>query len=75
MNFKKAQVFRDTLLVIGFILMFAGFLWNPLIIIGFITALSCIIPDYLYNRCPHCRKRLGRNEGKFCHHCGKEIDT
>ncbi len=75
MNHKKAQNLRDLIFVVGFIIMLAGYLWDPFLIIGFIIALSCLIPDYLYNRCPHCKKRLGRNEGKFCHHCGKEIDS
>ncbi|MBQ3531302.1 MAG: zinc ribbon domain-containing protein [Oscillospiraceae bacterium] len=74
MDYKKAQILRDTLMLIGFVIMFAGYFWNPLAIIGFVIALSCLVPDYLYNKCPHCGKRLGRNAGKFCQHCGKEID-
>ncbi|MBR6657569.1 MAG: hypothetical protein IKL18_05290 [Oscillospiraceae bacterium] len=74
MNHKKAQILRDTLMLIGFVTMFAGYFWDPLVIIGFIIALSCLVPDCIYNKCPHCGKRLGRNAGKFCQHCGKEID-
>lgn len=73
MNYKKARDLRDLLMVIGFVVMLAGYFFSPLVIIGFVVTLSCLIPDFLYNKCPHCGKRLGRNEGKFCQHCGKEI--
>ncbi len=74
MNPREACRLRDTLLIVGFIIMLAAYIYEPLFIIGAIVALSCLIPDFMYNRCPHCGKRLGRNEAKYCQHCGKPID-
>ena len=74
MKARDAQRLRDTLLLVGFMIMLAGYLQNVLTIIGLIITLSCVIPDFLYNKCLHCAKRLGRNAGKCCQHCGAEID-
>lgn len=74
MNHKDARALRDTLMVVGFVVMLAGYLYGPLTVIGGCVMLSCLIPDYRYNRCPHCKKRLGRNSGPFCQHCGRNID-
>jgi hypothetical protein len=74
MSHKDARFLRDIIMVVGFIVMIAGYLYTPLSVIGAIVMLSCLIPDYLYNRCPHCKNRLGRNCGPFCQHCGGNID-
>lgn len=74
MKVRDAQKLRDTLFIVGFIIMLAGGIWGLLCtIIGAIVSFSCLIPHFLYNKCPHCRKQLGRNESKFCQHCGNEI--
>lgn len=74
MDYKDARILRDILMVLGFVVMLAGYLYTPLTFIGAIVMLFCLIPDFLYNRCPHCKKRLGRNVGTFCQHCGEKID-
>lgn len=74
MKARDAQKLRDLLLLAGFIIMLASYLLKPIFIIGLIVAISCLIPDFLYNKCPHCKKRLGRNEAQFCQHCGGKID-
>lgn len=74
MNPRKACVLRDTLFVVGFIIMLAAYIYEPLIIISAIVMFSGLIPHFRYNRCPHCGKQLGRNEEKYCQHCGKSID-
>lgn len=74
MNHIDARILRDILMTVGFVVMIAGYLYTPLTFIGAVVMLSCLIPDYLYNRCPHCKKWLGRNSGAFCHHCGERID-
>ena len=74
MNPRKACVLRDTLFVVGFIIMLAAYIYEPLIIIGAIVMFSGLIPHFRYNRCPHCVKQLGRNEAAYCQHCGKPID-
>ena len=74
MKAKDAQKLRNMILAIGFILMVGAYIFKPLLIIGAIVAVSCMIPDYLYNKCPHCGKRLGRNEGRFCQHCGGKTE-
>jgi len=74
MKVKIAQRLRDVLAFVGIIIALCGYIYEPLLIIGGVVAFSCLIPHFLYNKCPHCGKQLGRNEGKCCHHCGKEID-
>ena len=74
MNPRKACVLRDTLFVVGFIIMLAAYIYEPLIVIGAIVMFCGLIPHFRYNRCPHCGKQLGRNEEKYCQHCGKSID-
>ena len=74
MDVRKAQKLRNTLLIIGFIVMLAAYVWEPLMVIGAIVAVSCLIPHFLYNKCPHCGKQLGKNEADFCQFCGGKID-
>jgi len=75
MKIKDARVLRDTLMIAGFVIMLAGYLFGTICtILGAVVMISCLIPDFLYNKCPHCQKRLGRNEGKYCQHCGGKIE-
>lgn len=74
MKLKKARRLRDFLLIAGFIVMLCAYIWEPLLIVGAIISVSCLIPHFLFNRCPHCRKQLGNNAAKYCQHCGKSLD-
>jgi len=74
MTVKKARKLRDMLLVIGTIIMLLAYLSEFLIVVGAIVAFSSLIPHFLFNKCPHCGKQLGRNDGAFCQYCGKPID-
>ncbi len=35
---------------------------------------SCLVPHFLYNKCPHCGKQLGRNEADYCQFCGEKLE-
>ena len=74
MKAKQAQKLRDLLAIAGIIIMLCGYIYEPLLIVGGVVACSCFIPHFLYNKCPYCKKQLGRNEGKYCQHCGKELE-
>ena len=74
MPVKKTRILRDRLLLAGFIVMLLAYVYQPLFYLGGVIAFSCLIPNFLYNKCPPCGKQLGRNEGDFCQHCGKRID-
>lgn len=74
MNVRDAQKLRNTLLIAGFFITLSGYLYPPLGIVGVVVSLSCLIPHFLYNKCPHCGHQLGRNEDQFCQHCGERID-
>ena len=74
MNVRKAQRLRDMLLLIGFFMMLGSYIYEPLFVPGMIVALSCLIPHFLWNKCPRCGRQLGRNEGEFCQFCGEKID-
>lgn len=74
MPVKKARALRDRLLLAGFVVMLLAYVYQPLLYVSGAIAFSCLIPHFLFNRCPHCGKQLGRNEGDFCQYCGKRID-
>lgn len=74
MKVRNAQKLRNLLMLIGTVIMLAAYFYEPLWIIGLIVACSCLIPHFLYNKCPHCGKQLGNQETKYCQHCGKPID-
>lgn len=74
MKLRKAQKLRNTLLIVGFFIMLLGYYSNVIGVIGVIVSFSSLIPHFLYNKCPHCGKQLGRNEGKFCQFCGRPLD-
>lgn len=74
MKLRKAQKLRNTLLIVGFFIMLLGYYSNVIGVIGAIVAVSSLIPHFLFNKCPHCGKQLGRNEGKFCQYCGRPLD-
>lgn len=75
MKVRDAQKLRDYLLIIGSVIMLLGCIWGEAFFkVGVVVSFFCFIPHFLYNKCPHCKKQLGRNEGKYCQHCGKELD-
>ena len=75
MNVKNARKLTTTLLIVGFALsLLGGYTYEPLFIAGIIVMVSSLIPHFLYNKCPHCGKNLGRNAGRFCQFCGKEYE-
>ena len=72
---KKARRLRNILLVTGGVVMLLAYIWEPFFTIGAVVAVSSIIPQFLFNKCPHCGKNLGRSEGDYCPFCGKRIDN
>jgi hypothetical protein len=62
------------LLLIGFFMMIGAYVYEPLFHPGMVVACSCLIPHFLWNKCPHCGKQLGRNEAEFCQFCGGCLD-
>lgn len=74
MNVRKAQRLRNMLLLIGTFMMLGSYFYESLMVSGIVVASACLIPHFLFNKCPHCGKQLGNNEAKCCQHCGKEID-
>ena len=74
MKDKTARRLRDVIAIAGIIIMLCGYVYEPLLFVGGAVAFSCLIPHFLYNKCPYCKKQLGRDVGKHCRHCGKELD-
>lgn len=75
MKVKHARILTLTILIIGFIIIMLGsYLYEPLLIVGAIVTVSSLIPHFLYNKCPHCGRHLGRNRGRFCQYCRKEVE-
>ena len=74
MHFREARKLTLVLVILGVITMWATNLYRPLFIIGLLVILSSLIPELLYNKCPHCGKHLGKQTGPFCQNCGKKLD-
>ena len=74
MKVRDAQKLRTILLAIGSITMLAAYPNVPMFIIGAMIAFSCLIPHFLYNKCPHCGNQLGIKMDEICWHCGLKID-
>ena len=43
-------------------------------IVGSIGLSAGCVLVLVWNRCPSCGKLIGKHPGKYCKHCGKEID-
>ena len=74
MKVRTAQLLTKIILTVGALMALASYIYEPLFISGTVVMFSCLIPDILFNKCPHCGKRLGRNSGDYCQFCGKPID-
>ncbi|MBQ4040075.1 MAG: hypothetical protein IJC91_02965 [Oscillospiraceae bacterium] len=75
MSVKSARKLIAIILIAGFILsLIGGYVYEPLFIAGMIVMVCSLIPHFLFNKCPHCGKNLGRNAGRFCQFCGKEYE-
>ena len=75
MKVKHARMLRDALMIIGVLVMLLSALYEPLLMIGGIIACSCLIPHFLFNRCPHCGRQLGNHNGDHCQFCGMKIEN
>ena len=75
MKVKSARKLIAIIAIVGFILsLIGGYVYEPLFIVGIIVMVCSLIPQFLFNKCPHCGKNLGRNVGPFCQFCGKEYE-
>ena len=74
MTVRNGQKLRNALLITGTVIMLLGAIYEGLFVWGVLVTLSCLIPQILFIKCPHCGKQLGRDVGSFCQHCGKPID-
>lgn len=74
MSVKKARKLRDGLLISGFVVALAGYLWSALSFVGVVLMFTALIPHFLWNKCPHCGKNFGRDGGDYCQYCGKSVE-
>ena len=74
MSVHNARKLRDGLLIGGLVVMLMAYNWEPMFIVGTVVAFSSLIPHFLWNRCPHCERQLGRNNGDYCQFCGSRLD-
>ena len=45
----------------------------PLLYAGLLSFVLAVLLWYVRNRCPHCRRHLGRNTGRYCPYCGEKL--
>ena len=41
--------------------------------LGLIIVVADCIVILIFNRCPHCKRYLGKSYGGYCPHCGKKL--
>lgn len=71
---KAAEKLVILLAFVGVVVMLFGDFIPILWAVGAVIALSSIIPNLLFYRCPYCGRMLGKISASFCPHCGKRID-
>lgn len=76
MNLKKVLRITYWLVGICLVLMVFGALIESITValIGIAVSFAAVFVSIKYWRCPHCGKHLGRDLGKYCLHCGKELE-
>ena len=74
---NRAQVQLLTLLLgaLTVILVTLGFILKSKVILyaGLISYILAVLVWFRLNRCPHCRKHLGKHTGLYCPYCGKKL--
>ncbi len=71
---KAAEKLVILLALVGVVVMLFGYFIPILWAVGAVIALSSIIPNLLFYRCPYCGRMLGKISASFCPHCEKRID-
>lgn len=74
MKVSTARNLKDILLLVGIILMFCREIYAPFLIVGGIITLFGFIVHFRYNKCPYCKRQLGRADGDYCQYCGHALD-
>lgn len=74
MKVRTVQKLRDIFLLVGIIIMLCHGIFAPFFVIGGIITLIGFVMHFCYNKCPYCRRQLGRNNGAYCQHCGHALD-
>ncbi|WP_300415993.1 hypothetical protein [uncultured Oscillibacter sp.] len=74
MTLKQKELVSAAVLIAGLLLILLcgkHILFWPL---GLAVALGSVVLWKRWWRCPNCGQFLGRTKGRYCPHCGKEID-
>ena len=74
---EQAQRLRDTLIILGALVMFSSYLFGETLLwVGMVIMFFGLIPHFLYNKCPHCghQLRAWTHKDPYCPFCGKRVD-
>ena len=71
---KRARKLICFLFVAGVLILLLSYIYIIFLPIGLVVAASSIVPNILFNKCPHCGRNLGRSAGDYCPFCGNYID-
>jgi predicted amidophosphoribosyltransferase len=74
MKVSTARELSTILMLGGIILILCREIYMPFLIIGSIITLFGLVVRFLYNKCPYCKRQLGREDGEYCPHCGRALD-
>lgn len=75
MDLQKSRLLRMLFGTLGLILLPLGAALGSAVLIygAFISYIAAVFIWFAYNRCPHCRKRLGRSTSLYCPYCKKKL--
>lgn len=71
---KRARKLICFLFVAGVLILLLSYIHIIFLPIGLVVAASSIVPNILFNKCPHCGRNLGTSAGDYCPYCGNYIE-
>ncbi|MDO5401179.1 MAG: hypothetical protein Q4F17_09410 [Eubacteriales bacterium] len=77
MPLNQVKWVRAILFAVGLLMLCLGVHLRllPLTLLGLVPLLGGVLFGFLFYRCPHCGKFLGRADGGYCPFCGEKLDT
>lgn len=75
MDLQTSRLLRMLFGTLGLILLPLGAALSSGILIygAFISYIIAVFLWFRFNRCPHCRKHLGRHTGIYCPYCKEKL--
>lgn len=75
MNLQKARLLMIVFGALGLLLLPLGAAFSSELLLygALLSYVLAVFVWFRFNRCPHCRKRLGRHTGIYCPYCKEKL--